>query len=144
MDKLSKGDTVSVSLAFLCFNLLMISWHRRRYRCICTELIFADMPALKGALKRSFVNLVIGYADDLIIQTTFSSFPVWAMTVIIYQLHVMVVHSHTVFSVGDDFCDIESGERWTPVDLDLSGTSGVYLAVDQNPLKRWTDNKWME
>lgn len=30
------------------------------------------------------------------------------------------------------------------MDLDLSWTAGVYLTVNQSPLKGWTENKWME
>lgn len=49
-----------------------------------------------------------------------------------------------VLDVGDCVCAGESDERSPPVELDLSGTSGMYLAVGPNPLKKWTDDKWME
>ena len=40
------------------------------------------------------------------------------------------IHSLTVFFVGDYFCGVKSGQWSTPMELDLSRTSRVYLPVN--------------
>lgn len=46
--------------------------------------------------------------------------------------------------VGHNPCSSEPGKWPAPLDLDFCRTSGVYIAISQNPLKRWENNKWLE
>lgn len=46
--------------------------------------------------------------------------------------------------LGDNLCNIKWGERAAPVELDLTWTTGVHLAVGQSPLKRRAGNKPVE
>lgn len=46
--------------------------------------------------------------------------------------------------LGDNLCNIKSGERAAPVELDISWTTGVHLVVGQSPLKRQSGNQPVE
>lgn len=48
------------------------------------------------------------------------------------------------YSVENNLCATESDKWSAPMELDLSWTPGVYITVNQSPLKRWTESKWME